>query len=234
MSDLALRSRVIRMGAEFLVIVVGVLVALAVDEWSSSVQERELEREYLQSLSIDLAEDSAAYAGALAPNLEEALAALRTIVPVARGVEAMPIDTVGFVRLMWESRFSVTQFEERRTTFEELLATGNLNLIRSAELRASIVSYYEQVRMSTSRSERGRSAYAQLLFGYLPAFSGGELDDPATRHRVLADLAQLVRSEEFLREANRHRVWLNFQLSQISRLQGLLSSLQTQLAQAQP
>jgi len=223
----------IRIAAEFLVIVVGVLVALAVDEWSSSAQERELEREYLQALAIDLGEDSAAYARALAPNVEEALAALRTIVPVARGVEAMPIDTVGFVTLLWESRFSVTQFEERRTTFEELLATGNLSLIRSAELRASIVSYYEQVRMSTSRSERGRSTYAQLLFGYLP-FSGDELDDPATRHRVLTDLAQLARSEEFLREANRHRVWLNFQLSQISRLQDLLSSLQTQLAQAQP
>jgi len=233
MSDPAPRSRVIRMGAEFLVIVVGVLVALAVDEWSNSVQERELEREYLQSLSRDLAEDSAAYAGALAPNVEEALAALREIVSVARGFEAMPIDTVAFVRLMWESRFSVTQFEERRTTFEELLATGNLSLIRSAELRASIVSYYEQVRMSTSRSERARSTYSQLLFGYL-TFSGDELDDPATRQRVLADLAQLVRSEEFLREANRHRVWLNFQRSQISRLQDLLSSLQAQLAQAQP
>ena len=145
----------------------------------------------------------------------------------------MPSDTVGFVRLLWESRFSVTQFEERRTTFEELLATGNLSLIRSAELRGSIVSYYEQARLSTSRSERGRSTYAQLLRGYLP-LPGDELDDPATRRRVFADLAQLLRSDEFLSEANRHRVWLNFQLSEISRLQDLLSSLQTQLAQAQP
>jgi len=233
MSDPPLRSRVIRMGAEFLVIVIGVLVALAVDEWSSSVQERELEREYLQSLAIDLGEDSTAYAAALAPNVEEALTALRTIVPVARGIGGMPSDTVEFLRLMRESTFSVTQFEERRTTFEELLATGNLSLIRSAELRASIVSYYEHARLSTSRSERGRSTYAQLLRGYLP-LSGDELDDPATRRRVFADLAQLVRSEEFLREANRHRVWLTFQLSQISRLQDLLSSLKTQLAQAQP
>ena len=232
MSAPALRSRVIRMGAELLVIVVGVLVALAVDEWSGSLDERELEREYLQALAMDLEEDSTAYARALVPNLEEALTALRTVVPVARGADAMPSDTVGFLTLMWESTFSVSQFEERRTTFEELLATGNLSLIQSPELRASIVSYYEQARLSTTRSERGRSTYAQLLRGYLPL--PGELDDPATRRRVFADLAQLVRSEEFLREANRHRVWLNFQLSQISRLQELLSALQTQLAQAQP
>lgn len=222
----------IRMAAEFLVIVVGVLVALAVDEWSSSVQERELEREYLQALAMDLGEDSTAYAAALAPNVEEALTALRTIVPVARGADAMPSDTVGFVRRMWESTFSVSQFEERRTTFEELLATGNLSLIRSAELRASIVSYYEQARLSTSRSERRRSAYGQLLRGYLPL--SGEIDDPATRRRVFADVVQLIRSEEFLREANRHRAWLDFQLSQISRLQDLLSSLQMQLARARP
>lgn len=232
MSAPALRSRVIRMGAELLVIVVGVLVALAVDEWSGSLEERELEGEYLQSLAIDLGEDSTAYASALVPNLEEALTALSKILPVAHGADAMPSDTVGFLRLMWESTFSVTQFEERRTTFEELLATGNLSLIRSAELRASVVSYYEQARLSTTRSERGRSSYAQLLRGYLPL--PGELDDPATRRRVFADLAQLVRSEEFLREANRHRVWLNFQLGQISRLQDLLSSLQAHLAQAQP
>jgi hypothetical protein len=134
---------------------------------------------------------------------------------------------------MWESTFSVTQFEERRTTFEELLATGNLSLIRSAELRASIVSYYEQARLSTSRSERGRSDYAQLLRGYLP-YSDDELDDPATRRRVFDDLTQLVRSDEFLREANRHRIWLGFQLRQVSRLQDLLSALQTQVAEAQP
>ncbi len=232
MSATAPRSRVIRMGAEFLVIVVGVLVALAVDEWANSMEDRELEREYLQALAIDLSEDSTAYAAALVPNVEEALAALRTIVPVAHGAEVMPSDTVGFVRLLWESTFSVTQFEERRTTFEELLATGNLSLIRSAELRASIVAYYEKARLTTNRSERRRSSYDQLLNGYLPL--RGELGEPATRRRVVADLAQLLRSEEFLREANRHRVWLTFQLSQISDLQDLLSSLQTQLAQAQP
>lgn len=233
MSDHALRSRVIKMAAEFLVIVVGVLVALAVDEWSSSVQDEELEREYLEALAIDLGEDSVAYAAALAPNVEEALTALDAIVPVARGAAAVPSDTVAFLRLMWESTFSVTQFEERRTTFEELLATGNLSLIRSAELRASIVSYYEHARLSTSRSERGRSDYAQLLRGYLP-YSDGELDDPATRRSVFADLTQLVRSDQFLREANRHRIWLGFQLRQISRLQDLLSALQAEVAQAHP
>lgn len=178
---------------------------------------------HLQSLAIDLVEDSTAYPGALAPNVEEALTALDVIVRVARGIDAMPSDTVQFLRLVWESTFSVTQFEERRTTFEELLATGNLSLIRSAELRVSIISHYEQVRLSTSRSERGRSTYAQLPHGYLPV-SGEELDEPATRRTILTDLARLVRTEEFRREANRHRIWLNLQLRQISNLQRLLSS----------
>ena len=49
------------LAAEFLIIVAGVLVALAVDQRKESVADRALEAHYLQRLSADLASDTASF-----------------------------------------------------------------------------------------------------------------------------------------------------------------------------
>ena len=44
--------------AEFMVIVIGVLVALAVDRWNADQEDRRLEQTYLASLAADLEQAS--------------------------------------------------------------------------------------------------------------------------------------------------------------------------------
>lgn len=55
----------LRLGLEFMTIVAGVLVALAVDQWVRGREDRALEREYLARLEHDLLADSVVSAEAV-------------------------------------------------------------------------------------------------------------------------------------------------------------------------
>lgn len=128
-----------RLAAEFVVIVVGVLVALGVDSFASWTQERELEREYLERLledveydleELDFIQAIATAAQAYADSL------LMPGVPDGWGESHL----VGAVTLASNSR----QADLSRSTFQELVNSGRIGLIRSRELRTQLANYDRQ------------------------------------------------------------------------------------------
>jgi hypothetical protein len=129
-------------GAEFLVVVTGVLVALGVGAWWQGRQDAETERAYLRQLAADLRETEAA--------ATQADAYLR------------PVDRAG--SLLWLAfyeappppRDSLLAWAERSLwtssvrpvlgTAEALVATGDLALIRDDSLRTAVTAYLETTR----------------------------------------------------------------------------------------
>ena len=82
-----------RMIGEFTIIVVGVLVALALDQWASSRADRVTEAEYLTALVADLEADEEFLSGAAIPLMALADSALEEVGPVSRGEAAFPVDS---------------------------------------------------------------------------------------------------------------------------------------------
>ena len=122
--------------AEFVVIVVGVLVALGVDSFVSWTQDRELEREYLERLLQDVDYDLAELA------FVEAVAASAQAYADSLLMPGVPDDWnephfVGAVALASNSR----QADLSRSTFQELVNSGRIGLIRSPELRTRLANY---------------------------------------------------------------------------------------------
>lgn len=129
-------------GAEFLVVVTGVLVALAVGAWWQGRQDAAEERAYLRQLAADLRETERA--------ARDADAYLR---PVDRagtllwlsfyGPEAAPRDSL----LAWAERSAWTSTVRPVVgTAEALVATGDLALIRDDSLRTAVTAYLETTR----------------------------------------------------------------------------------------
>jgi hypothetical protein len=188
-----------RMLAELAIIVVGVLIALAVDSWNTARGEHALEHRYLQSLVADLKGDSATYANLFLPAIAQKDSALRDIAPFVRGAPIVG-DTLALLdrvslggRLGTRARLTLA----RRTTFDELSVTGNLSLIRSATLRAALVDYYGGMDIQADRLLSRIGGYPMYVHAYYPA----ELRDSKTEEAVRAfDVKRAVRgfrSEEF-------------------------------------
>lgn len=128
--------------AEFAVVVVGILVAIAVNAWWEDRQDRAREQEYLQQLAGDLQETERlmAVSDSLNRPWTEATAALVR----AYRQPTQPPDEAVFRWLDGVRRYDnpVPIF----ATAEALVTTGDLRLVREKDLRAAILSWLSQSR----------------------------------------------------------------------------------------
>ncbi len=138
-----IRQRMARLAAEFLIIVIGVLSALAVDQWRDDRKDRELARFYLAALEDDLRADSSAIAQAVerAEEVGQAAVALDQLV---RSADAPP-DSLEFL-LEVEWLLSAVNVRPNTATFEDMTGSGNSRLLRNPELRNRLQRYTNLVR----------------------------------------------------------------------------------------
>jgi len=127
---------------EFVVIVVGVLMALWVDELREARYNAALETEYLASFVTDLDADLAQFDQTEAW-MRRSEAAAATVLSLYQGTPAtdnatdlvMAVETAG-----WQAWPVIT-----RNTIDDLRSTGNLRLIRDRSLRRAIAAYYTTI-----------------------------------------------------------------------------------------
>lgn len=158
------RSGPARLLGEFLVIVVGVLVALAVDEWREYSDDRVMEARYVARLIQDLQTDSATMANqaergaSKRANLETTLKRLEDPALIQRSPSAAWPDL----------SFTFARPELQTTTFDELLATAGLLLIRDEALRYEVADHYRVIRHRYDRVSVRRTELAAAAMEVFP------------------------------------------------------------------
>ena len=134
---------------QILVVVTGILVALALDAWWDARQDAARERAYLRQLDADLAQTDViidSYDRFLRP--VDSTAAL--LVRAYRTPAPPPEDSL-YTWLLVGSRFGVPR--PVVGTAEALVTTGDLALVRNDSLRIEIVSYLEYNRALLSTQD---------------------------------------------------------------------------------
>lgn len=185
--------------SELVIIILGVLIALAVDQWNDGRRERGLEAAYLEALEGDLRSDSVRYADLFLPALATKDSALSAIAPVIRGAPLRG-DTLAFLSTVaLGGRLGSAQPTglARRTTFDELIATGNLSLIRAPSLRAALVDHYNQDQIQASRLKARVPDYPMAVHAYYPAELRGERAPGDVRAFGLRRAVEGFRSPQF-------------------------------------
>jgi hypothetical protein len=203
---------------EFLVIVVGVLVALAVDDWVQDRSDRKLEVHLLERLAEDLVADAADLAIAqvqvarrqwLFDTVASALAGVTPSLPpdslVAMEKHAALIDAAGrsdgadFVR-SWIKPLEmplmvlngIPDFDVSDGSYQEILATGALRALKSRTLRSAIVTYYWTVtdmRANVVDTERHVRDFRENL---------RQMGVSITDELSMDELVEIVREEPYL------------------------------------
>ena len=158
-------EQVKKLSFEFLTIVVGVLTALAVNDWHDRSVERRLGEEYLQRIEgelhdarqalgrLDRATARATEAGAAASAFFEGAAVPQDRDQIIQSVYNMGRDPYG--------KFEVT-------TYEDLIATGGLRLIADADLREAIQQAYKAVLEVEAGRSPNRDEYLTGVRGWIP------------------------------------------------------------------
>jgi len=153
---------------ELALLIVGILVALAVDGWIDDRRDARLEREYLGRLERDLGQNLEIlleFVEFEGRQVADGVMAYRAL----RGADATDREAVAE---------AIGHLTHRRTlrlvraTYEDLLSTGNLGLIRDSALRDTIVKLYEETDRTTTLVDRNNQQLVDQLFT-LPMVDSG-------------------------------------------------------------
>ena len=205
-----------RWAGEFVVIVLGILAALAVDSWSQDRKDRQLEREYLARIKDDLRWDLEEIEVAISASIGQARAATTILIelndPLAEAIPLFsdsikatdftaPVHEEGEYskgHAMWDAVRS-RSFSTRRGTYDELLATGRIIVINDTKLRAAIIDHYSMTEdRVTGLPEWVKKASDEVdelvrKTGF-NAFDFDAVDDPYPLLRNLDELPALLRN----------------------------------------
>jgi hypothetical protein len=155
---------------EFLVVVLGVFVALAADRWQAASSARDMERAYLQRLRMEIAEDTTRLS-LLITRAQQKQAALKEL---EGAMGAAPWNAAALGQVIRTSLLSLEQ-DFRTTTYEDLLSTGRWSLLRNPEMRDAIISYFEHIERYVPRIGSRESDYQTLVVGHvLPSAWSGD------------------------------------------------------------
>jgi hypothetical protein len=168
---------------EIVLVVIGILIALQINDWYQERLDRRTESEYLVSMKRDLAEDSRELREAIKGNahLLDGLNETLRMLADPRDDEAWRRDlyTHGFKYTYW---FVVMEFS--RLTMAQLQYSGGMRLIRDAQVREAMIAYEQGLETA---QQQGRDVMTYFH----------ELEES---HKALFDLTLSKEAMEFIEQ----------------------------------
>lgn len=150
---------------EILVVVVGIVLALQVDNWNETRKERNLEQGYLLRLAADIQGDIAGFKE-LRQIFQEKFEFIEQIKAAELPVQ-IEDDPKAWARRLRYSLF-VSLPTVRSATFDELAGSGRLAIIEDLQLRSELANYYAQYRLMSEILARPIGAYKVLVYESFP------------------------------------------------------------------
>ena len=125
---------------DFLIVVMGVFVGIEVANWNQARQDRQEERRYYGQLLIDLRADVETFSRA--ERLTDMYDGAAQLVIDRLGGKDPPHESPGRMATAIHHAGWVYIPYASRGTYNELVSTGNLGLLRNPELKSEIANYY--------------------------------------------------------------------------------------------
>jgi len=129
---------------EIILVVIGILIALQINNWNKDLQNIRLEEKILENLKIDLGVQKEIIQIQLSFE-RKALAEVDTCLNMVNST----IEVSTLIRLL-DSLSQRQTFVTNRVTFENLGLDGNTTVIRNSDLQNEIIKYYQQLDYTTS------------------------------------------------------------------------------------
>jgi hypothetical protein len=190
-------------GIDFLIVVVGIVLALQITEWNEDRHDRIRERAYLVRIAADLGQSVADIENAIAiSDRREALG--RLLIESVDDAGLVVSDPGRFVLALHKGAYTYSP-GIRSHTFDEIKSVGDLGLIRDKSLLAGITEFYTEVRewsqwdylRASRQTEFMRRGAGILSYEQLSQATLSEAPD-ASEEAALAAHARMLERPEFI------------------------------------
>ena len=148
---------------EVILVVIGILVALSINNWNDAKKNKEIEQNYLFSIKKELMADTTAISLNVLKHHQEKIDILKLAKKYNRETYQIS-DTIRFVenlnKIVGPWKFSWTL---NAHIYNELKSTGNLRKITNAPLRQEISKYYSRLDMIQTISDDTESGFSRFI-----------------------------------------------------------------------
>jgi len=178
---------------EVILIVVGVLIAVSLNNANNFRVNRLEEQKILARISTEL-DASIERISFFQRGLQRKEAALESLGPLLR--EKVIEDKKGFLEsVILASVFGWEQPALEQTTFREVLSSGQLSLILDTELRLQLTQFYHTVTQREERSNLRMSAFPRIAYQLIPREKENELKSSLSDDEISEIVAAVLKSD---------------------------------------
>lgn len=144
---------------EIVLVVVGILIAVNIDNWNEDRQVREMELAYLKNLQNDLQSDTTRLSIIISLINEKSTATQRMNERSRhKSIENIYHFSNDMLSILWDETFT-----PNTNTYNEMVSTGKLSIIRNEELKLSLLNLNQHYSEITYNQEHMQRVYADLL-----------------------------------------------------------------------
>jgi Family of unknown function (DUF6090) len=159
---------------EIFLVVIGILIAVSINNWNENRIDRILEKEYLNRIRVDLSFDYAWINRYILDRYDRKIKGLKKGKAYFQGQYKVK-DTLDFLRdVGYGGVFGNADLNLSQNSYNELISTGNLRKIENPKLRTTIINYYENSNALAKASKNYVSGYID----FTNSFTAFNTNDP--------------------------------------------------------
>lgn len=184
---------------EIVLVVIGILIALQINNWNTYQKDRKMEKHYYENFLEEMRADSSFIHGYWVWAYPQKMAGLQLARQyVLHTVEVT--DTANFIEKVGKGGLlSRTSLFENTGAYKDIISTGNLRLIRNKNIRSQILYYYTLVDNTIKYMDNLRTDYSTFTNSMVPYDPKRNfVPDPKDYKRAL----EHMKSDEFLSLTN--------------------------------
>ena len=184
---------------EIILVVIGILIALQINEWNETRKDKLKERAYLSNLKKDIAKDIDFTTGYILERYEKKVEVLKKGRAYYQGTY-MVKDTLDFLNdLGYGNVFGNVIWAFNKSTYNQLVNTGDFKVIKSDALTTAILDYYGSLNARENSGHHKITGYIKFTNSLAPF----NREDPEYISDFDAKFfMSKINSEEFYRLAN--------------------------------
>jgi hypothetical protein len=153
---------------EIILVVIGILIALQINNWNESRKDSIKERAYLINLNKDINADISYNNRNILERYDKKVEALKNGKAYYQGTYTIT-DTLAFLNdLGYGSVFGNVNWAFKKTTYNQLVNTGDFKIIETDSLRESILNYYNLLNGIEESSEGKITGYIKYTNALAP------------------------------------------------------------------
>jgi hypothetical protein len=155
------RNFFVRLSFELIVIVGGILIALAISDWVSERQDRALEQEYLGRLIVDMQSnlEQAEFVSRYQQSIVKNARRIYLLIQHGTGLGEQPAAVIAYA--YWASAIQSPTWID--ATHQELLGSGRYVLLRNPDLRKALLEFDVQLGRDTQMFVLASTEYRNAI-----------------------------------------------------------------------